>query len=94
MPHFALICVDKPDSLELRMSVRESHLAYVRERLSMVKLAGPFLTDEGQMAGSMLLIEAPDRAAVEAFAAGDPYNTSGLFERVEIRPFRPTIGQL
>ncbi|HLI66123.1 MAG TPA: YciI family protein [Caulobacteraceae bacterium] len=94
MALYVLSCIDKADGLELRMATREAHLAYVRERLSLVKAAGPLLDDAGQMAGSMFLMEADDRAAIEAFSAGDPYRTAGLFERVEIRVWRVTVGSL
>ena len=44
------------------------------------------------MCGSLVILEAEDLAAAEAFAAGDPYAVAGLFERVEIRGFRPLFG--
>ena len=76
------------------MSVREQHLAYVREHLAMVKVAGPLLDGAGEMAGSMFVIEAPDQAAVEAFSAADPYRLAGVFERVELHPWKVTVGAL
>ena len=91
---FALVCIDKPDSLEVRLGAREAHLAYVRERLDQMKLGGPFLDDRGDMAGSLMVIEAEDRSAAEAFNRDDPYTKAGLWERVEIRPFRVTVGGL
>ena len=94
MPLFVLTCVDHPGALERRMSVRESHLAYVREHIAMVRLAGPLLDDAGDMAGSMFVIEAADRAAVEAFSAADPYRVAGVFERVEILPWKVTVGAI
>jgi len=94
MPLFVLFCVDKPNSLDLRMANREAHLAYVRERLDLVKLGGPLTDDNGDMAGSLLILDVPDSAAAEAFTAGDPYNKAGLFERVDVKPFRATLGQL
>ena len=94
MPLFTLMCFDKPNALDLRMATREAHLAYVRENLAMVKLAGPMLDAEDGMAGSLFVIEAADRAAVEAFNAADPYQKAGVFGQVEIRGFRATIGQL
>ena len=94
MALFILTCIDKPGALDIRMATREAHLAYVRERMDMVKLAGPRLTDDGQMAGSMLILEVADKAAAQAFADGDPYGAAGLFERVELTPFRVTIGSL
>jgi uncharacterized protein YciI len=94
MATFALICIDKPGALALRMANRADHLAYVGAQRDVVRLAGPFLDAAGEMAGSMLILEAPDLAAVQAFSDADPYVKAGLFERVEIRPWRVGIGQL
>jgi uncharacterized protein YciI len=94
MATFVLMCVDHPGALDRRMATREAHLAYAREHISMVKLAGPLLDDDGQMAGSMFILEAPDKAAVEAFSAADPYRLAGVFERVEIRSWKVTVGAL
>lgn len=92
MPQFILTCRDKPNSLDVRMATREAHLAYVRERIDQVKLGGPLLDDAGNMIGSMLILETADRAAAEAFAAGDPYGLAGLFESVDLQPYRVTVG--
>ena len=94
MALFMLACFDKPNCLDLRMATREAHLAYVREKAAMVKLAGPMLDEAEVMAGSLFILEADDRAAVEAFNAAVPYQQAGVFGRVEIRGFRASIGQL
>jgi uncharacterized protein YciI len=94
MPHFALHCVDKPNALDLRMATREAHIAYVREQGETIRLAGPYLDDKGDMCGSLLVIEVADLAAARAFSAADPYAKAGLFERVEVRPFRAGFGKL
>jgi uncharacterized protein len=94
MPAFALICIDKPDSGALRAATRQTHFAYVRAHPGVVRLAGPFLGEAGEMTGSLLLIEAPDLAAARAFSAADPYVLAGLFKWVEIRPWRATVGTL
>jgi hypothetical protein len=94
MPLFALICIDKPGALELRLATREAHFAYIREHPGRLKLGGPFLDGAGDMAGSLMIVEAPDIEAVRAFSAADPYALAGLFERVEIRPWRVTFGEL
>lgn len=94
MAHFAITCIDKPGSLALRMATREAHFAYVRAHPGVIRLAGPFLDAAGEMTGSLLLIEAADIAAARAFSAADPYTLAGLFERVEIRPWRATVGAL
>lgn len=94
MPLFVLNCIDKPSGLSLRMATREAHLAWVGGRMDQMKLGGPFLDEAGDMAGSLMIVEAADLAAAKAFNADDPYTRVGLWERVDIRPFRMTIGQL
>jgi uncharacterized protein YciI len=93
MPHFLLTCLDRPDGLERRMGARPAHLEYVQGS-ALVKLAGPFMSPDGGMIGSMLIIEAPDLAAAKAFSDADPYVAAGVFASVEIREFKPTIGAI
>ena len=95
MALFAISCIDKPNSLALRMATRESHLAYANggQATAKVKMGGPYLDEHGNMAGSLLIVEAADRNAVEEFSRNDPYVTAGLFQSVEIRPYRITVGQ-
>ena len=85
---FALICTDRPGSLDLRMGTRPSHLAYLEQQVGRIMSGGAMLDSEGKPCGSMLVIEAADRAEAEAFAAADPYARAGLFESTLIRPFR------
>ena len=94
MAAFALICIDKPDSAALRAATRAAHFDYVSAHPGVVRLAGPFLDDAGEMTGSLLLIEAADLAAARAFSAADPYVLAGLFKWVEIRSWRATVGTL
>jgi uncharacterized protein YciI len=94
MPLFMLACFDKAEALDLRMATREAHLDYVRENAGAVKLAGPMLDEADGMAGSLFILEVADRAAALAFNAADPYQKAGLFDRVETRGFRASIGSL
>lgn len=88
---FALICTDKPGAEQTRLANREAHLAYLDE--SPVVFAGPFTDDSGaQMNGSLIVLDFPDRAAVEAWSANDPYAKAGLFSSVEIRAWKKAIG--
>lgn len=90
--HFALICTDKPGALEIRKANRQDHLAYVEET-GCVAVAGPFLAEDGEsMNGSLIVLDVPDRAAAEAWAAKDPYALAGLFQSVEIRAWKRLIG--
>lgn len=94
MNTYILICTDKPDSLDLRMATREAHLAYVRGFADRMPLGGPILDEAGDMAGSIMFLRAESLEAAQAFSADDPYRKAGLFQSVDIRPFRATIGTL
>ena len=86
---FALICTDRPASLELRLATRPAHLAYLEQYAAKLVQAGPLLDTEGRSAGSLLVVDVEDRAAAEGFAAADPYARAGLFESTVIRAYRP-----
>jgi len=93
MALFALICHDKPNSLELRMKNREAHLAYGPASGVKIVLGGPLMSEDGStMQGSLLVIDVPDLEAAKKFSAGDPYVKAGLFESITIRPWRKVIG--
>jgi hypothetical protein len=86
---FTFVCHDRPGCVELRQQTRVAHLAYIDALQERLVLAGPHLADDGATPiGSLLVVECSDRAAAEAFAAADPYALAGLFQSVEIRPFR------
>jgi uncharacterized protein YciI len=80
MPYFAIHCIDKPDSAELRAATRASHLAHINALGDAVLVAGPLLRPDGRAMGSLMIIEFDDRDAAVAFAASDPYHLAGLFE--------------
>jgi uncharacterized protein YciI len=85
---FAIVCQDKPASLDLRLATRPTHIEYLDSQVAAIVQGGPVLDAEGKPCGSVLLIEAADQAAAEAFAAADPYAKAGLFGSVSVRPFR------
>lgn len=90
--HFVIYCKDKPGHGDVRTANRPKHLAYLEGFKDRIFAAGGMLTDDGNgMVGSLLVMDFPDRAAAEAFAAGDPYNQAGLFESVEVNPWRKVL---
>jgi hypothetical protein len=88
---FAIRCLDKPDSHELRAETRPAHLDYLSTFADAVHIAGPLLDEAGRPMGSLLVLDLADRPAAERFAAEDPYTRAGLFERVEIAPFKRVL---
>ncbi|MEQ1899949.1 MAG: YciI family protein [Devosia sp.] len=95
MPYFAFYALDRPGMSERRKELRAAH----RERLRRhdypvtVHLGGPLLDDDGGMIGSLLIIEAADRAAVDRYLAGDLYVLAGIFGSMDLRPFAWGQGQ-
>ena len=85
---FLIIATDKPGSGALRTDMREAHLAYLLNRQDTLLAGGAMLSDEGAALGSLLIIDTEDRAEAEAFAAGDPFAKAGLFEAVQVQPWR------
>jgi uncharacterized protein YciI len=96
MALFVISYIDKPNALALRMANREAHLAYAHadDKPVKVKLGGPYLDDKGDMAGSLLIVEAPDRAAALGFTENDPYVKAGLFSSIDVRPYRVTMNRM
>ncbi|SFZ86855.1 hypothetical protein SAMN02983003_4050 [Devosia enhydra] len=95
MPYFCVHAIDRPGRLADRQRLRESHRARLRvhDHPVVVRIGGPLLGDDGEMMGSMLVIEAATRTAVEAYLAGDPYVVEDLFASVTISGFNWGLGQ-
>ncbi|MEL6682802.1 MAG: YciI family protein [Pseudomonadota bacterium] len=88
---FALFTKDKPGALQTRMDNRTAHLEYI-EQTGVVEMAGPILDEEGQMCGSLIVLDVADLAAAQAWADGDPYAKAGLFSEVTLRAWKKVIG--
>ena len=86
----ALICKDKPGHLQTRLDNRTAHLAHI-EASGVVEMAGPFLSD-GQMTGSLVILNVETLAEAQAWADADPYAKAGLFESVTLSEWKKVIG--
>lgn len=84
---FAVECKDKPNSLDIRMATRASHLAFLEGLGDDLVLAGPFLDADEKPNGSLIIFKADDLVTAEATMARDPYGHAGLFESVIVRPW-------
>ena len=77
-----------------RRAVRPTHLEAIQPLVDAgnVLVGGAILSEADEMVGSMLLVEFPDRADVEAWIEGDPYVTGDVWRDVEVHPFRAAVG--
>ena len=87
----ALICIDKPDSLQTRLDNRTAHLAHIAAT-GVVEMAGPFLNPEGQMTGSLIILGVETLADAQSWAMLDPYAKAGLFQSVTISEWKKVVG--
>ncbi len=82
---FAIICHDRQGGLETRRENRPAHLEHLASIGDGLKGAGPFLDDDNNPTGSMVIVEMANMQAARAFAENDPYAKAGLFASVDIR---------
>jgi len=82
------------DALDRRKRTRPTHLASIGPLVDSgsVLVGGAILDDAGEMIGSMLLVDFPDREGVDAWLAVDPYVTGGVWREIEVTPFRTAVG--
>jgi uncharacterized protein len=88
---FAIHGLDRPGALATRLANYEAHKAFLADTGAYgvrIVMSGPLVADDGvTMIGSLFLVEAADRATVEAFNRADPFHAAGIWERVTITGF-------
>jgi uncharacterized protein YciI len=82
------------DALERRRRTRPSHLESIAPLVDggNVLVGGAILSEGDDMVGSMLLVDFPTRDDVDAWLARDPYVTAGVWQQIEVHPFRTAVG--
>ena len=88
---FVIHAVDKPGALETRLAHYEAHKAFLSDTSAFglrIVLSGPLTADDGTtMIGSLFIVEAENRAAVERFNNADPFYHADIWDRVTITGF-------
>ena len=86
---WSVTCVDVENSADRRAENREGHFEHLRANRDAIVMCGPLMNeDRTAPIGSLLVVDFEDRAAVEAFAAADPYKKGGVFKSVVIYPYK------
>jgi uncharacterized protein YciI len=90
MPHFCVIAHDRPEPgrAERRQGSRRPHFERMKPAVEhgTVLLAGSMLGEDGTMATSVLVVDFPDRASLDAWLAEEPYVRDGVWGQVEVKP--------
>lgn len=88
---FAIHALDRQGALPRRLAAYDAHKAFLADTSAFgirIVMSGPLVADDGEtMIGSLFLVEADDRAAVERFNAADPFRAADVWEAVTITGF-------
>ncbi len=96
---YAIISEDIPESLPLRLPVRDAHLARLRQLrdAGRLVLAGPHpaidCEDPGDagFSGSLVVAEFDTLESARRWAEADPYVAAGVYASVRVKPFRQVL---
>jgi uncharacterized protein YciI len=81
---FLVKAYDGPDMLEKRMAVRPRHLEGMKALGRQIIAAGGLLDEDGKMKGSALVMEFPDRDALDKYLENEPYVIEGVWQKIDI----------
>jgi uncharacterized protein YciI len=85
---FAMIAKDKPGTFEKRVATRPVHLQHLESLGEKLRLGGALLNAEGNAEGSLVVVEAETIEQAKAMLEADPFIAEGIFDSVEIKPWR------
>jgi hypothetical protein len=89
---FMIKALDGEGKLAKRMEVRPRHLEGMEKLRSNIICAGGLLDDEGKMKGSVLILDFPSRAELDAYLAAEPYAVENVREKVEVEAMNVVTG--
>lgn len=90
--HCVVHCVDHPNSLQLRKDALQEHVAYLNSVKTKIVVAGPLMSKDGlMMIGSMFILDVNNLDEAIEFNKNDPFNKSGVWQRVDVNSFRVDI---
>ena len=96
---YSIFAYDVENSLPLRASVRPAHI----ERLQALHASGKLILagpnpaidndnpGEAGFSGSLIVAEFDSLEAAKAWAEADPYVAAGVYDHVDIKPFKQVL---
>src|SRR3954469_20393539 len=92
MNQYIITAYDHTDegALQRRMNVRPHHLDGAKElkEKGNYVLGGAILNDEGNMIGSVMVLQFETEEELEAWQQSEPYITQKIWETVDVKPFK------
>ena len=91
---WAIYCWDKPGTEATRRALLQNQKSYVKNFGERVIGYGHFVSDDGRdTLGTSFFMQLDDRAAADAFVAGEPMSKAGVYQRVEIHRWSNSFGK-
>lgn len=81
---FAILFEDEPAHTHKRAAVMRDHLAFLTRHADTVHAAGPMLTEGGEGAGGLWVVEAESFEAAAALTREDPFHPTGLRRTITV----------
>ena len=81
---YVITAYDGEDKLGERMRVRPQHLENMARIEGKVVCAGGLLDEDGNMKGSVLILDFDSREKLDAYLTSEPYITEGVWEKVTV----------
>jgi uncharacterized protein len=93
---FVVHAIDKSNILPTRAKYYRAHRMHLDDAETHgvdVVTAGTLVADDGETpVGSIFVIDAKDRAAVDAFVRSDPYHVNSVWDNVQIHGYNKKRG--
>lgn len=97
--YYSIYATDKENSLEKRLTARPLHLARLNLLVDEGRLlvAGPCPAVDSEdpgpagFTGSLIIAEFDSLEDAQAWADQDPYLAAGVYERVEVKPYKKAL---
>lgn len=96
---YSIFAYDVENSLELRAQARPDHIARLKtlHESGRLILAGPNPSidsptpGDAGFSGSLIVAEFSSLEAAKDWAEADPYVAAGVYEKVEVKPFKQVL---
>ncbi len=76
------------DALSRRMAARADHIALSEEAIKRGEqyVGAALLNEDGHMCGSVMIVDFPSRAELDAWLEREPYVTGKVWQNIDVQP--------
>lgn len=85
---FVLIAKDgtDADALQRRLAAREAHIKNTDDNIANMLIGAATLNEQGDMNGSVMVVDFPSREDLDAWLKAEPYVTGDVWRDITVLP--------